>query len=146
MKKATICLLISLGIASFLFLLENKPFYQILDLKLFDLQMNLRKAPAQDERILFVEMDDVAVDQLGRWPWPRNIFANMIDTLQSLGARQVVFDVTFSQPNQVFIDKEAVGHIFQGKDEINNYIVDETGILKGLQTVPSLDAIFTLVQ
>jgi len=146
MKKTTICLLISLGIVSLLLLLENRPFYQILDLKLFDLQMNLRKAPAQDQRILFVEMDDMAVDQLGRWPWPRNIFANIVNTLHSLGAKQIVFDVTFSQPNQVFIDKEAVDHIFQGKDEINNYIVDETGILKGKQTIDSQDAIFTLDQ
>jgi len=146
MKKTAICLLISLGIASVLLLLESKPFYQILDLKLFDLQMNLRKAPSVDQRILFVEMDDATIDQLGRWPWPRNVFANITNTLTSLGARQVVFDVTFSQPNQVFIDKEAVGHIFQGKDEINNYIVDETGILKGMQTVSSQDAIFTLEQ
>jgi len=146
MKKATICLLISFGIASVLLLLESKPFYQILDLKLFDLQMNMRKAPAQDQRILFVEMDDTAVDQLGRWPWPRSIFANMVNTLHSLGAKQIVFDVTFSQPNQVFIDKEAVDHIFQGRDEINNYIVDETGILKGKQTVASQDVIFTLEQ
>ncbi len=146
MKKSIICLIISLSVASLLLFLEGKPFYQILDLKLYDLQMNLRKDPVQDPRILFVEMDEEAINNLGRWPWPRNIFANIINTLDALGARQIVFDITFAQPNQVIIDKEAVGHIFQGKDQINDYITDETGTLKGKETVAQEDAAWTLNQ
>ena len=102
MKKAALCLLISFGITFLLVSLANKPFYQILDQKLYDLQMNLRQPPAQDPRILFGEMDDAAIEQLGRWPWPRNVFANITNTLNALGARQIIFDVTFTQPNQVF--------------------------------------------
>ncbi|MCK5178861.1 MAG: CHASE2 domain-containing protein, partial [Candidatus Omnitrophica bacterium] len=106
MKKVVICLILSLGIAFLLLFLENKPFYQILDLKLYDLQMNLRKPPAQDPRILFVEMDDKAIHYLGRWPWPRNVFATIIDTLHSLGAQQILFDVTFAQPTQPIVKRE----------------------------------------
>jgi len=146
MKKTAICLIISFGIAFLLLALADKPFYQILDQKLYDLQMNLRTSPVQDPRILFVEMDDDAIDQLGRWPWPRNVFANITNTLTALGARQILFDVTFTQPNQVFIDKEAVGHIFQGKDAISNYIADETGLLKGKETLTAKDAVWTLEQ
>ena len=146
MKKTVICLIISLGVASLFLFLESKPFYQILDLKLYDLQMNLRKSPAEDPRILFVEMDEEAINSLGRWPWPRSVFAHIIDTLDSLGARQIVFDVTFSQPTQIIVDKEALGHIFQGKDQINDYITDEAGALKGKQAVASEDVTWTLNQ
>ncbi|MBN1869546.1 MAG: adenylate/guanylate cyclase domain-containing protein [Candidatus Omnitrophica bacterium] len=146
MKKSFICLILSLGVAFLLLFLENKPFYQILDLKLYDLMMNLRKPPAQDPRILFVEMDEEAVNNLGRWPWPRNIFAHIIDTLQSLGARQIIFDVTFSEPTQVIVDKQAVGYIFQGKEQIDRYITDEAGIIKGKDTVPQQEALFALNQ
>jgi len=146
MKKTAICLLISLGIASLLLFLENKTFYQTLHLKLYDLQMNMRKAPVQDRRILFVEMDDATIDHLGRWPWPRNIFATILDTLHSLGAKQVLFDVTFTEPNQVFFNKEAVNHIFQGKEEIDNYIEHETGLLKGKETLVPEDAVWLLNQ
>jgi adenylate cyclase len=146
MKKTAICLILSLGVASLLLFLESKPFYQILDLKLYDLQMNLRKPPAEDPRILFVEMDEEAINNLGRWPWPRSVFAHIIDTLNSLGARQIIFDVTFSQHNQTIIDKEAAGHIFQGKDQINNYITDETGTIKGKDALTQKEALWTLGQ
>jgi len=146
MKKTAICLILSLGIASLLLFLENKPFYQILDLKLYDLQMNLRKPPAEDPRILFVEMDEEAINNLGRWPWPRNIFAHIIDTLHSLGARQIIFDVTFSQPTQTIVDKKAVGHIFQGQEQINNYITDEAGVIKGKDMIGQKEALWTLDQ
>jgi adenylate cyclase len=146
MKKIAVCFVISLGIAALLLFLENKPFYQILDLKLYDHQMNLRQAPVQDRRILYVNMDDAAIDQLGRWPWPRNIFANITNTLTALGTRQIVFDVTFAQPSQVFIHKEAVEHIFQGQDDIDHYITDEIGVFKGRSTVTAQDTLWTLQQ
>ncbi len=146
MKKTVICLIISLGVACSLVFLERSSFYQILNLKLYDLQMNLRKPPDQDPRILFVEMDEEAINTLGRWPWPRNILAHIIDTLASLGARQIIFDITFAQPNQIIIDRQAVGHIFQGKDQISGYITDEIGALKGKETVSQQDAAWVLDQ
>jgi len=146
MKKIAICLMISLGVATLLLYIENTPIPQTLDMKLYDLLMNVRQPPVQDQRILFVEMDEETIDHLGRWPWPRNIFANITDTLNSLEARQIIFDVTFSQPNQVFINKDAVNHIFQGKDEIEHYIEDKAGVIKGMDTIPQKDALGTLNQ
>ncbi|MCK5180725.1 MAG: adenylate/guanylate cyclase domain-containing protein, partial [Candidatus Omnitrophica bacterium] len=116
------------------------------DLKLYDLQMTLRKPPVEDPRILFVEMDEEAINNLGRWPWPRSVFAHIIDTLDSLGARQIIFDVTFSQPTQTIVDKEAAEHIFQGKEQINNYITDEAGMIKGKDTIDQAQALWTLEQ
>ena len=146
MKKVVICLILSLGIAFLLLFLENKPFYQILDLKLYDLQMNLRKPPAQDPRILFVEMDDKAIHYLGRWPWPRNVFATIIDTLHSLGAQQILFDVTFAQPTQPIVKREIAPFIFQGKKEIKEYLENETGLWKGQETISQADALGVMEQ
>ena len=146
MKKTAICLVISFGVAFLLLWLEGNPVYQVLDLKLYDVRMNLRRAPAEDPRVLFVEMDEEAVNNLGRWPWPRNIFAHIVDTLNALGARQIIFDVTFAQPTQVIIDKDAVEHIFLGRQQIDDYIADETGVLKAQTTVPAQDAVWTLNQ
>jgi len=108
MKKISTCILISFGLAALLTFLETKPFYQVLELKLYDLRMNLRPNPKQDNRILYVEMDNEAVENLGRWPWPRNIFANIINTLDTLGAKQIIFDVTFTQPTDLIVKKEGI--------------------------------------
>jgi len=146
MKKILICLLISLGLASVLTFLQGRSFYQLLEWKLFDLRMNLRTPPKQNDRILFVEMDDEAIEVLGRWPWPRNIFANIINVLKSLGARQILFDVTFNQPTNVIIQKDALEHIFQGKQQISDYITGEAGALKSKETLSQEDALWLLEQ
>jgi len=136
----------SIGIALSLLFLETQNFYKVLDLKLYDLQMVTRQTPAQDDRILFVEMDNEAIDNLGRWPWPRNIFANLTNTLNDLGAKQIIFDVTFSQPTQVIVDKEAIDHVFKGRDQIKKYITDEIGIVKSKELIPQKDVVWSLEQ
>ncbi|MFT5170025.1 MAG: class 3 adenylate cyclase/CHASE2 domain-containing sensor protein [Candidatus Omnitrophota bacterium] len=146
LKKIAICLFISLSIATTLNFLETQYFYNLLDLKLYDLQMTLRKQPSQDSRLLYVEMDEEAINNLGRWPWPRNIFANVIDTLTSLGAEQVLFDVTFSQPNQVIIDKQAISHITTGDNQIHAYIENEKSALSNKETIPVDDVTWSLDQ
>jgi len=147
MKKNIICLLISLTLAAFLLLLNSMPFYHIFELKLYDLRMNLRQAPTQDQRILFVEMDDEAVQNLGRWPWPRNIFSNIINTLDSLEAKQILFDVTFTQPTDLIVKKEAIKNILdkKNKEEFNLFIKNTLGAIKAEQSILQMDVTNTLL-
>ena len=50
------------------------------------------------ERIAVVAIDDQSISNLGRWPWPRNIHAQMIDTLHAGGAKVVGNLVFYSEP------------------------------------------------
>ncbi|MCP4652290.1 MAG: CHASE2 domain-containing protein [Candidatus Omnitrophica bacterium] len=122
MKKITICILISFLVALILGGLSIFAPYRLIESKLYDARMNLRPAPTQDKRILFIEMDEQAIDDLGRWPWPRDINAQLIETLKSLGARQVLFDVTFSNTSQLVIDKEKMNEVFKEKNIISDFI------------------------
>jgi len=55
--------------------------------------------PSPDPRIVIVEIDQKAQETLGRWPFSRKYFADMLDVLREDGARTVGFDVTFSKPD-----------------------------------------------
>ncbi len=55
--------------------------------------------PSPDPRIVIVEIDQKAQETLGRWPFSRKYFADMLDILRQDGARTVGFDVTFSKPD-----------------------------------------------
>lgn len=147
-KRFAICLSISLSVAALLTFFESHPFYHLLELKLYDLRMNLRTPPRQDPRILFVEMDDEAIANLGRWPWPRNIFANMLNTLESLGARQIVFDVTFAQPTNPIIKREEIDNIIdeENKKIFNLEIKNRIGESKSLETLPQEEYASTLTE
>ncbi|MEQ1876196.1 MAG: CHASE2 domain-containing protein [Bdellovibrionia bacterium] len=67
--------------------------------KSIDIRLKLRgpRPPSQD--IAIIAVDEVAVEQLGRWPWPRVRMANMIDELVKNGAKVVGFDATFAEPD-----------------------------------------------
>lgn len=60
------------------------------------------RASAQDagENIAVIGIDDASIDNLGRWPWSRDIHATMIDKLTDAGARVIGFTVFVSEPQQ----------------------------------------------
>lgn len=45
--------------------------------------------------IVLVKIDDEALRQVGRWPWPRTNHAQLTDTLTKAGARRIFFDISF---------------------------------------------------
>lgn len=75
-------------------------FISRLELASLDLRFQLRERVTPDPRIVIVDVDQHAQELLGRWPFPRIHFARMLDELRKDGARVVVFDITFSQPDQ----------------------------------------------
>jgi diguanylate cyclase len=45
--------------------------------------------------ITLVTIDDHALQQIGRWPWPRRYHAELIDKLTQAGAKRIFLDVVF---------------------------------------------------
>ena len=50
------------------------------------------------QRLAVVAIDDQSIQNLGRWPWPRNIHAELIDTLHAGGAKVIASLVFYSEP------------------------------------------------
>lgn len=46
--------------------------------------------------IAIVDIDSRSLQEIGTWPWPRQIHASLIDDLRALGAAEIAFDVDFS--------------------------------------------------
>lgn len=47
-------------------------------------------------RVVFIGIDSRSLKQIATWPWPREVYADMIERLLSLGATEVFFDIDFS--------------------------------------------------
>jgi EAL domain-containing protein (putative c-di-GMP-specific phosphodiesterase class I)/CHASE2 domain-containing sensor protein len=45
--------------------------------------------------IVLVTIDNHALQEIGRWPWPRRYHAQLIDRLTAAGAKHIAFDITF---------------------------------------------------
>ncbi|MBN1554445.1 MAG: adenylate/guanylate cyclase domain-containing protein [Phycisphaerae bacterium] len=50
--------------------------------------------------ILHVDIDDRSLSELGRWPWPREQLAGVIQTLHDVGAKMVVLDIILPEPQK----------------------------------------------
>ena len=50
-----------------------------------------------DERLVLIDIDDHALEQIHAWPWPRRLHARLIDTLAELKARTIVMDIVFDE-------------------------------------------------
>jgi diguanylate cyclase (GGDEF)-like protein/PAS domain S-box-containing protein len=55
--------------------------------------------------IVVVAIDAPSIDQIGVWPWPRTIHADLIDRLERAGASDIAFDVDFSTPSNPESDR-----------------------------------------
>ena len=49
--------------------------------------------------IVLVAIDPRSIEEIGVWPWPRTLHAQLIDRLEGAGASDIAFDVDFSSPS-----------------------------------------------
>ncbi len=97
---------VSLSVYIFTFMGDrNTPLFDFL--KRFEystLDTRFRYRPAKytppDPRIVVVAIDQRSQEVLGKWPFSRKYFGEMLDALREDGARVVSFDVAFDKPDQ----------------------------------------------
>lgn len=58
-----------------------------------------REAP-EDPPVVIVDIDEHSLEEIGQWPWPRTVVAQLLDKLGAAGAAVVAFDVLFSEPDR----------------------------------------------
>jgi class 3 adenylate cyclase/CHASE2 domain-containing sensor protein len=61
------------------------------------------------DRLVFLDIDDNALDTIGRWPWPRNKWARIIDEVSAAGPQLIFLDVLFSEPQNAYGDPQPDG-------------------------------------
>ena len=99
-KKALLLLIPFLAILS----IAAVSYFRLVDyyeLGSLDLRFALRcpKIPTTDN-IVFVEIGQDTIDKLGRFPFDRNYHAILIKALSESGARMILFDFLFSEPQE----------------------------------------------
>jgi diguanylate cyclase (GGDEF)-like protein len=55
-------------------------------------------------KIAFVAIDKRTLDEVGVWPWPRSIYATLLDKLVAADAADIFFDIDFSTPSNAADD------------------------------------------
>jgi CHASE2 domain-containing sensor protein len=51
-----------------------------------------------DDRIVLIDINDPAIERIGRWPWPRRCYADLVDSLREAGAAIIGMDIVLPEP------------------------------------------------
>ncbi|EJN15825.1 PAS domain S-box/diguanylate cyclase (GGDEF) domain-containing protein [Bradyrhizobium sp. YR681] len=63
---------------------------------------------AASGNVVVVAIDAPSIDQIGVWPWPRRLHAELLHRLEAAGAQDIAFDVDFSTPSDPVSDEAFV--------------------------------------
>ena len=64
--------------------------------------------------IVIADIDEKSLAKLGRWPWPRNYIAKLVNQLFDHGAIVIAFDMLLSEPETNITDKVISGLLEEG--------------------------------
>ena len=72
-----------------------------LELKTLDLRFLYANSIPERDDLVCVDIDDSAIDVVGRWPWPRDVQAGLISILGELGVKSLLVDITLGEAEPV---------------------------------------------
>lgn len=88
---------VGLLIALFFWFSASTDLMQSLERKAYDLGM-LATARIASDKVAVIAIDDRSIANLGRWPWPRSLQADMLDLLAASHAKVIGNAVLFFEP------------------------------------------------
>ena len=77
MKKSKNILIVLISI-TLLTILSALGIFRKFESRFFDLLLSAKKSPQESSQILLVEADNLALENIGAWPWKRNVYANIL--------------------------------------------------------------------
>ena len=95
--------LLTAGLAGLLAVLRPGPL-PALDWLVYDALVRSESVPAQaagPTLTAVVAIDETSLTHYGQWPWSRDLVAELVDRLHTLGATTIAFDVLFAEPDRL---------------------------------------------
>ncbi|MEQ8234715.1 MAG: serine/threonine-protein kinase [Gammaproteobacteria bacterium] len=80
------------------------------------------------ERIAVVAIDDKSIQNIGRWPWSRDIHAGMVERLSAAGAKAIGATIFYSEP-QVAAGLEWIGRFRTETESLGQGGADVSGLV-----------------
>ncbi|ULQ59586.1 CHASE2 domain-containing protein [Brucepastera parasyntrophica] len=94
---------------------------------LYDTMLGLKPAVSERKDILMLDIDDLAIEEIGAWPWTRDIIADVLIRLKEAGGKTIVFDIEYLSPSQTGVNRNYVKNNFPEEygavqNEITGYV------------------------
>jgi adenylate cyclase len=96
---------------------------------MYDTLMAIKPAVPERNDILMIDIDDPAIEQIGAWPWSRDVIADVLIRLREVGGKRAVFDIEYLTPGQAGVNRSFVKTEFPAeysgvRNDILQYLKD----------------------
>ncbi|OGS17574.1 MAG: hypothetical protein A2219_01340 [Elusimicrobia bacterium RIFOXYA2_FULL_50_26] len=125
--------IIAIGAGFFVLFTWSLGWWQSLENKTLDYRFKIRGHVKPVSDIVIVTADEESIKALGRWPWTRSVHARLVDRLTKLGAKAIIFDILFTEPE---VEHPAADRAFAaalrraaGRVVLNNFFQNLSGKL-----------------
>ncbi len=103
--------------------------FSSLDWKVGDWFQRTLPSTKEDKNILMINVDDNSVNEIGTWPFSRNVYADMLTVLRDLNTQSVVFDLSFVDKSESKVDESYVKetlpeYVDAGFQQIDEKVMD----------------------
>ena len=110
-----------------------------LELQALDFRFRHFAAAPQNDDVVHVDIDDGSLEELGRWPWPRELLAGIVTTLDECGSAALAVDIIMPEPQKTrYVSAEhelyttdSAGLIGPGKPRA---VFDDVALAEALQS------------
>lgn len=75
----------------------NLGFFQLLELKSYDIKVRSKGVRPISDQVVIVAVDEKSLQAEGRWPWPRTLMARLVDKIAQLDVSAIGFDILFPE-------------------------------------------------
>jgi adenylate cyclase len=81
--------------------LYKYPFLKQLENWTYDTRLNFTRLDTLDDRVVIVDIDEISLAEIGRWPWGRDKLATIVDKLfETYEVKVVGFDIVFAEKDE----------------------------------------------
>ncbi|WP_319416860.1 CHASE2 domain-containing protein [Marispirochaeta aestuarii] len=74
------------------------------DRRIYDTFLHIKPAVKEESSLLLLDIDDLAIAQVGTWPWSRSVIADGLVLLKEFETDTVVFDIEYVDPSPRGVD------------------------------------------
>ncbi len=129
--------------------------YHLFKLKLYDIAFEVKPSPPEWEFISFINIDDNSLNNVGQFPWPRDIYAYGMEVLREVGNWQTTMDIQFPDPSPAGVDMDAYrsllnesrpGKGIQPSDVLNLLIDHDARLAGGMKSVGNVIIPFSFMK
>jgi adenylate cyclase len=105
MPLRKLSLLIALGSALVFSSLYLLPAFTAAEARIYDLFLRFSPRRERIPQVVFLDVDDQSIAQVGVFPWPRRIMAGALLWLKEYGAESAIFDIEYIDKSPAQVDE-----------------------------------------